>query len=613
MSFRLQRCGRRRTSPLCASAARVRHALARTPRNAHARKPRNAHARKPRNAHARKRGTQRRKEAEERARKEAEERTRKEAEERTRKEAEERARKEAEERARKEAEERARKEAEERARKEAEERARKEAEAQRRKEAEERARKEAEAQKRKEAEERARKEAEERARKEAEERARKEAEERARKEAEERARKEAEERTRKEAEERTRKEAEERARKEAEERARKEAEERARKEAEERARKEAEELERRPSSVQTFLSSMSHAMRTPLQIINGYTQIVRENIDDNSNPELATLFQEIDKHSAQLLETVNDVVLYANIKLGVTQPRTGVVRLDQLLERLFATHRPAAVKRDLTFTLHNALGEIYVMGDGDMIERAVSEVIENALDYTMQGNVTILLQASDSGTICIDVVDTGIGMRGSFASQACEPFTREHREGSINDTRVGLGLAIAQLCMELHTGTLMLESTIDVGTRATLTFTDRVDSSIVHADRSPHARSVVLVVEDHDATAEYMRIVLGRTYAVLLAATADEARLALENNHVDAVCTDISLRDDTTGIDLTRDLRADPRYATLPIIAVTAHAFEDARLECLAAGCDDVLIKPFDRHKLLVLLETLIRDRRSAY
>ncbi len=434
---------------------------------------------------------------------------------------------------------------------------------------------------------------------------------RARREAEVRRRLDAEKRARMETEKQARLEAEKRARMETEKQARLEAESRVRLETEARQREESEEQARRESSVQTFLSSMSHAIRTPLQIISGYTQVVRESIGNDIGLELTMLFREIDGHNEQLLRTIEDVVFYANVKLGVIKPTVGIVRLDHLLEQLLAQYHHAAEEKEITLTLTNELGAIHVMGDCELLRRAVSEVIENAIDYTLKGEVRMSLKASEVGTVCVEVMDTGVGMRSSFVAQACEPFTREHRDGGTDNAHVGLGLAIAERCMDLHTGGLALQSTLDIGTRATLTFTDRVDSSIIRADCVPPTRAVVLVIEDHDATAEYMRLILGRTYSVLCAANAEEARLALATKSVDAICTDVSLGDEISGIDLTRELRTDPRFATLPIIAVTAHVSEENRRACLDAGCNDVLIKPFDRHKLLALLETHLAARRS--
>jgi signal transduction histidine kinase/CheY-like chemotaxis protein len=362
------------------------------------------------------------------------------------------------------------------------------------------------------------------------------------------------------------------------------------------------------ANLQRILAAMSHTVRTPMQVITGYARVLGERLADRVAPDEAAAFAEIEAHSTQLLATVDALVYYAGVSYGLRPLQPGPVRLDLLLGTIVAARQQTAAQRAITLALHNDLGEVQVQGDGELLHRAVSEVLHNAVSHTRTGGVTVRLRANGDETVRIDIEDTGTGMSPAFLPHACEPFMREGGEHDPQPGRPGLGLAIARACIEQHKGHIEITSTPARGTRVMLALPDRVASQQPAAKQRPTA-PVVLVVEDHEPTAAYMRFVLGGIYTVVHAADAAEALTALEQHPVAAICMDISLRDNVSGIDLTRALRSDTHYADLPIIAVTAHAFEQDRRTCLDAGCDDVLFKPFDRRDLLSRLETLIAAR----
>jgi CheY-like chemotaxis protein len=127
-------------------------------------------------------------------------------------------------------------------------------------------------------------------------------------------------------------------------------------------------------------------------------------------------------------------------------------------------------------------------------------------------------------------------------------------------------------------------------------------------DRAKTPRQTILVVEDDEQSQNYMRIILSKSFAVHLAATAGEARQILENHPVDLILMDLSLRGPTDGIMLTREIRQDRRRADLPIIALTAHAFPRDQQRSLDAGCDAYMAKPFRFEQLMNLIRKYLPD-----
>jgi len=124
----------------------------------------------------------------------------------------------------------------------------------------------------------------------------------------------------------------------------------------------------------------------------------------------------------------------------------------------------------------------------------------------------------------------------------------------------------------------------------------------------PPTRPCVLVVEDDPETQGFMRVLLGRRYEVLLAGSGDELRRRLESDgeRIRVVLMDLSLKGGEDGLQLTRALRAQDRWKTLPVIAVTAHALPSDRANALVAGCDAYLEKPIDNDRLLRMIERYI-------
>jgi CheY-like chemotaxis protein len=128
-------------------------------------------------------------------------------------------------------------------------------------------------------------------------------------------------------------------------------------------------------------------------------------------------------------------------------------------------------------------------------------------------------------------------------------------------------------------------------------------------DASAPARPCVLVVEDDAETQGFMRVLLGRRYDVVLAGSGDEMRRRLETDgdRIGVVLMDLSLKGGEDGLQLTRALRAHERWKTLPVIAVTAHAFPADRANALDAGCDAYVEKPIDNDRLLRMIERYVR------
>ena len=191
---------------------------------------------------------------------------------------------------------------------------------------------------------------------------------------------------------------------------------------------------------------------------------------------------------------------------------------------------------------------------------------------------------------------------------------------------IGLGLALVKKYLDLNGVQVDVQSTKGTGTTFTLIFpsipnvahgitTQEISKRQKHHGKQhsdPDRKSIpnILVVEDDVFTQEYMRIILRDKYSVEIASTTSEAWEVLRSRSIDCILMDLALADEKNGIELTKELRSEEAFVSLPIIALTAHAFDQDRLQCIEAGCNGFIAKPIDTTKLLNLLDTVMEDQK---
>ncbi|NVO83306.1 hybrid sensor histidine kinase/response regulator [Hymenobacter terrestris] len=354
-----------------------------------------------------------------------------------------------------------------------------------------------------------------------------------------------------------------------------------------------------------FLANMSHEIRTPLNAVIGLTHLLRGTRVDAGQQEY---LEAIQSSSQNLLVILNDILDSSKMEAGKLTLEQVPFRLPALLERVQAMFRFALDAKGLY--LRTEIGPQVpeaITGDPVRLQQVLVNLVGNALKFTAQGGITLLLEAGPAANAVSEPVlrfgvrDTGIGIALEQQEAIFEDFSQANASTTRQYGGTGLGLSIARNLVQLHGGQLWVESIEGQGS------TFWVEIPAYPADPAtipPEATAVlppfepalrVLVAEDNTLN----QLVARRTLEAwnVLVTVADNGRLAVEaarQQPFDAVLLDVQMPE-MDGYEAARQLRLlFPDSTRLPLIGLTASALPEDRVLALAAGMNDTLAKPFD-------------------
>jgi signal transduction histidine kinase/CheY-like chemotaxis protein len=379
------------------------------------------------------------------------------------------------------------------------------------------------------------------------------------------------------------------------------------------------EAEARAEARTSFLSHMSHQVRTPLTEIRGLQYLLSEHADSTRQIELAEALGT----SAEILRTlIDDLLDYESIDTGLLELDESSFSPRQFHDDLqqFAEHVPRPTGVDLNFEF-SAPDDLFLVGDVARLRQIALNLISNALKFTPDGSIRVRITArqnNDLGHFSIEVEDSGIGIASARQKDIFDSFTQGESGTSRRYDGSGLGLAISKRLSDLMKGTLELHSEEGQGTTFTLslalTILDLNVSSpptvtlMPKEDISALIGTRVLVVEDTPTNLLITRLLLEEMGChVSTASDGMEALETLSNTAQHMVLMDLQMAP-WDGFETTRRIRKSEDYGQLghegsvPIIAVTADVSPLARREAATAGCDAFLAKPFTRHELATAL-----------
>ena len=354
-----------------------------------------------------------------------------------------------------------------------------------------------------------------------------------------------------------------------------------------------------------FLSSMSHDIRTPLTAIMGLTEILDE-LPDDEHQEIGS---EIQKACTHLIDTLDSVLNLARLQSGEVELPLDPIVLNELLEEISAVFDPVSIQGSGEKRIHLTTGAqpIQVVAERGALLRVLSNLVGNALKFCPDAPIEIrVVEEADHARI--EVADTGPGMSPEFQQELFKPFTQERHKQKSSLPGSGLGLSICHELVGLMHGSIEVRSKEGDGTTLSvrLPISREAPAAAPVPEKpkgapSPTAKTAeTLICDDHNATCRILRQML-KHEPVTVVESESELYQHLPGKAV--LLLDINLHGKDRGTEIMQELRADPQYQELRIIAFTAHCQPGEDKEFLKKGFDDYLGKPFQKEDLLAKLK----------
>ncbi len=371
-----------------------------------------------------------------------------------------------------------------------------------------------------------------------------------------------------------------------------------------------------------FLFNMSHDIRTPMNAIIGFTALAQTHIDDRGQVE--DYLKKISVSSQHLLSLINDVLDMSRIESGKVTLEAKPVHLPELVHELRDIIQAVVSKKDLSLTLDTVGVENEdVIADPLRLEQILINVLANAVKFTPDGGqISLWIVQKDTAPAGyadfeFHIKDNGIGMSEEFQKHIFEQFARERTSTVSKIQGTGLGMAITKSLVDMMGGRITVKSEQGKGSEFTISL--RFPIGEAKTGQTPPAAKAsaftgkkLLVVEDNELNLEIASTLLKE--AGFEVDTAENGKIAVEKveaasaDRYDLILMDIQMPE-MDGYEATRRIRAlpDAKKAALPIVAMTANAFEDDRKNALHAGMNGHIAKPLDIQKLFQVLSELLK------
>lgn len=375
-----------------------------------------------------------------------------------------------------------------------------------------------------------------------------------------------------------------------------------------------------------FLFNMSHDIRTPMNAIIGFSELLEEHLDERE--KVANYVQKIRASSEFLLALINDMLEMARIESGKATLSLAPVNCRKLIKSLEAVFEPATAKKQLEYSCTLSINHDYIICDETKIREIFLNILGNSVKYTPDGGKVSLtvteLPSAKKGYVSARIVieDTGIGMSQEYLPHIFEEFTRERTSTESKVVGAGLGLPIVKALVELMEGTIQVESELGKGTRTTIELpfpiaTEEQIASLHHqpaeAEKTAFKSRRILLAEDNDLNAEIV-ITLLEEHGFQVE-RAEDGQICINMlktkpaDHYDLILMDIQMPN-KNGYEASRAIRemTGPK-SRIPIIAMTANAFDEDKKKAMGAGMNAHIAKPFNIQVLLDTMEQLISKK----
>jgi PAS domain S-box-containing protein len=388
-----------------------------------------------------------------------------------------------------------------------------------------------------------------------------------------------------------------------------------------RARKAAEDADRFKSAL---MMNLSHEIRTPMNSILGFSGLISNEADNDDVREMAT---RINNSGIRLMKTLDDILELSQLQSGVEKFNLVHADLRSELEKLIHHYRPKAEARNLTLRFNDDL-KVNLSLPGDLFNKALGEIILNAVKFTDNGGIKVSLSKVMEGTTElaeVRVTDTGIGIAREHQQIIFESFRQVSSGFGRKYEGSGLGLTLAKKIVDLLDGKISVESELGKGSAFILRFplagrdetrlsdlrqqvpAIEISKSADLPDRAE--KPLILLVEDNEDNIHMATQFCKNDYNITSAICGETAIELARMNQYDLILMDINLGTGMDGLTAANMIRSFENYRNIPIVAMTGYTLQSDKMRILSGGCDYYLSKPFTRHEILDCIGNVLRKR----
>ena len=403
--------------------------------------------------------------------------------------------------------------------------------------------------------------------------------------------------------------------------------------------KETEKLQELDRIKTNFFTNISHEFRTPLTLIIGpLEKLMNENRDENLNSQ----YKLIHKNADNLLKLINQLLDLSSIDAGKMKLNIAKVDAVTFIKGIVASFRPLANIKNIKLEFSSNLEQLDTYFDKDKFEKIISNLLSNAVKFTNgNGEICVSISIDNNEVTEIIVEDNGIGIPASDLQNIFNRFSKVENSNVVGGT--GIGLALVKELVELHKGTISVESELNKGSRFRINLplkieyykntsfdsvSEKLDAeqfeeissdqaintgiekSDIDIEEASDNVPIVLIVEDEDDIRNFIRENLSKEYKIIESGNGKDGLKKSIEHIPDLIVSDI-IMPEMNGIDFCKNIKADERTSHIPVILLTAKSAVENKLEGLETGADDYLTKPFNITELQVRAGNLIEQRRK--
>jgi signal transduction histidine kinase/DNA-binding response OmpR family regulator len=411
---------------------------------------------------------------------------------------------------------------------------------------------------------------------------------------------------------------------------------------------EAEKLHEVDEMKSRFFANISHEFRTPLTLILGPAkQIIAETEEGKIREELNVIYRNANK----LLGLVNQLLDVSKLESGTMKLRTVPQNIVPLVKALALSFTSYAERKRITLTFNSTEDEIRAYIDKDKIEKIITNILSNAFKFTPEGGRIDVAVTREKDLVNVSISDTGTGIPAQKLPKIFDRFYQVDGSHTKEQEGTGIGLSLTKELVELHKGTIEVESTEGKGT----TFTIRIplgrehlkpeevcepeegevksdlavgrvsfvpEEMMYHEETKAEKPDIgsftetdkpsLLIVEDNADVRNYIRDNVKKDYRILEAVDGEDGWKKSIEHMPDVIVSDVMMPK-MDGFALCEKLKTDERTSHIPVILLTAKASSQDKIEGFATGADDYIMKPFEPEEVNARIRNLIEQRKRIH